>query len=150
MSRIILSSDQDPRIPAFLERHLGVAFFPPFTTMGIEKDGEIIGGVLFNIYTGHDIHVSLAGSGWTRSFLRYVGQYLYDQLCVERFTAITEKQNVVDIVYRLGGRKEGVIRNHFGFGRDGIILGVLRDEYRYGQFADSPRSSHDRPGPGGV
>lgn len=131
MLRIVSSSEQDIRIPRFLRARLGVQFYPPFTTMGLEHDGEIIAAFLFNIYTGPDIHVTIAGSGWTRRFLREMGQYLFEQLQVERFTAITENQNVVDIVKRVGGRKEGLLRNHFGPGRDGILLGVLKNEYRY-------------------
>lgn len=131
MLRIVSSSEQDSRIPRFLHARLGVQFYPPFTTMGLERDGEIIAAFLFNIYTGPDIHVTIAGSGWTRRFLREMGQYLFEQLQVERFTAITENQNVVDIVKRVGGRKEGLLRNHFGPGRDGILLGVLKNEYRY-------------------
>ncbi|WP_051528528.1 GNAT family N-acetyltransferase [Asaia astilbis] len=99
--------------------------------MGLERNGEIIAAFLFNIYTGPDIHVTIAGSGWTRRFLREMGQYLFEQLKVERFTAITENQSVVDIVKRVGGRKEGLLRNHFGPDRDGILLGVLKNEYRY-------------------
>lgn len=152
MSRVILSSENDLRIPCFLSERLGVVFEPPFTTMGIEKDGKIVAGILFNIYTGHDIHVTIAGSGWTRRFLRLLGQYLFDHLGVDRFTALTEKQNVVDIVERLGGMKEGRLRDHFGRGRDAIILGVLRDEYRYrhGLNAKSPRPGCDSSGAGSV
>lgn len=131
MHRIISSAEHDSRILPFLSERLGVTFYPAFTTMGLERNGEIIAAFLFNIYTGPDIHVTIAGSGWTRRFLREMGQYLFEQLQVERFTAITEQQNVVDLVYRVGGRKEGVLRNHFGLGRDGILLGVLKDEYRY-------------------
>ncbi|GAB6854041.1 GNAT family N-acetyltransferase [Asaia astilbis] len=131
MLRIISSAENDARIPRFLGERLGVAFYPPFTTMGLERNGEIIAAFLFNIYTGPDIHVTIAGSGWTRRFLREMGQYLFEQLKVERFTAITENQSVVDIVKRVGGRKEGLLRNHFGPDRDGILLGVLKNEYRY-------------------
>lgn len=148
MLRTISTADHDPRIPIFLSARLGVCFHPPYTTMGLEKDGEIIAAFLFNIYTGPDIHVTIAGSGWTRRFLRDMGQYLFEHLQVERFTAITEKQNVVDIVYRVGGRQEGLIRNHFGPGRDGILLGVLKDEYRYrnGQHAKSTQRVSDSAG----
>lgn len=145
MLRIISSAEQDSRIPRFLHERLGVQFYPPFTTMGLERNGEIIAAFLFNIYTGADIHVTIAGSGWTRRFLREMGQYLFDQLGVDRFTAITEQQNVVDIVERVGGQKEGLLRNHFGPNRDGIILGVLKNEYRYRTHGFQPKSSQRNP-----
>lgn len=131
MLRTISTGENDPRIPAFMERALGMQFFPPFTCMGLEKDGQIIAGMLFNVYTGPDIHVTIAGSGWTRRLLREMGQYLFDILQVERFTAVTEKQNVIGIVERVGGKREGILRNHFGPNRNGIVIGVLKDEYRY-------------------
>lgn len=141
MLRILSSADNDPRIPAFLAARLGVEFYPPYTTMGLEKDGAVIAAFLFNIYTGPDIHVTIAGCGWTRRFLRAMGQYLFEHLQVERFTAITEKQNVVDIVKRVGGREEGVLRNHFGPDRDGILLGVLKSEYRYRTHGKHPEGT---------
>lgn len=140
MLRTISTGENDPRIPAFMERVLGVQFFPPFTCMGLEKDGQIIAGMLFNVYTGPDIHVTIAGSGWTRRLLREMGQYLFDILQVERFTAVTEKQNVIGIVERVGGKREGVLRNHFGPNRNGIVIGVLKDEYRY-RYGFKPKSS---------
>ncbi|MBS1034987.1 GNAT family N-acetyltransferase [Gluconobacter cerinus] len=152
MPRVILPAEHDGRISCFVAERLNTLFHPPFTQMGIEQDGQIIAGMIFNSFTGNDIHVSVAGSRWTRRFLRAMGQYLFDQLNVDRFTAITEKQNVVDIVYRLGGQKEGVIRNHFGPDRDGILLGVLRDEFRYrhGQHPEGSRSHCDSSGTGAI
>ncbi|MBS1082332.1 GNAT family N-acetyltransferase [Gluconobacter kondonii] len=146
MPRTILPAEHDGRIACFVAERLNTLFHPPFTQMGIEQDGQIIAGIIFNSFTGNDIHVSVAGSRWTRRFLREMGQYLFDQLNVDRFTAITEKQNVVDIVYRLGGQKEGVIRNHFGPDRDGILLGVLRDEYRYRHGSHTIRAGSNEDG----
>lgn len=99
--------------------------------MGIEKDGEIIGGVIFNCYEGAAVHASVAGSGWTRAFLRAVGTYVFDQLGCERITAITSDPVTATFAERLGGQYEGTMRNHFGPGRDGIVSGILREEYRY-------------------
>lgn len=141
MLRILTSVDDYPRITAFLSERLGSVFFEPYTCLGLEEDGKIVAGMLFNNFTGNDIHVSVAGSRWTRRFLRVLGLYLFHQLRVDRFTGITEQQDVVDIVERLGGRVEGVMRNHFGPGRDGIVLGVLREEYRYHPYGKLPQGS---------
>lgn len=106
--------------------------------MGLEQGGQIIAAMLFNVYIGLDIHVTIAGSRWTRRLLREMGQYLFDILKVERFTAITEQQNVVDIVERVGGKREGILRNHFGLNRNGIVIGVLKNEYRYRKHGFQP------------
>ncbi|RYG88119.1 MAG: N-acetyltransferase [Alphaproteobacteria bacterium] len=99
--------------------------------MGIEKDGEIVAGVVFNHFEGADVHVSVAGNGWTRRFFREVGRYVFDTLKCERMTAITEDEITATFAERLGGQHEGMLRNHYGPGRHGLIAGILREEWRY-------------------
>lgn len=99
--------------------------------MGVERDGEIIGAVLFNQFEGSGVHVSAAGKGWTLPFMRALGDYVYRQLGCERMTLTTESEAVARYAERLGGKREGLLRSQFGKGRDGIVIGVLRDEYLY-------------------
>ena len=121
----------DERVPRFVGERVGSVICPPFTSMGIEKDGEIVAGVVFNHYEVTDIHVTIAGHGWTRGFLAEVGHYVFGALRCERITVITEQPEVVRITERLGGEIEGLMRNHFGQGRDGFVLGILKSDYRY-------------------
>jgi len=102
---------------------------PPYTTMGIEIGGEVIGGVVFNHFTGSDLHVTVAGRGWTRGFLAEVGQYVFGQLHCLRMTVITEQPKVVRLTERLGGQVEGLLRNHFGAGRPAFVVGILKEDY---------------------
>jgi len=99
--------------------------------MGIEKDGQIVAGLLLNHFEGRDAHVTIAGTGWTREFIRAVGAYVYGQLGCERMTAITADPKVADFAVRLGGKIEGRLRSHFGPGKDAIVAGILRSEWRY-------------------
>lgn len=119
----------DPRVPLFVSQQVGKGFVPPFTCMGIEKNGEIVAGALFNVFEGADVHVSIAGHGWTRSFCREVGRYVFGQLGCERMTALTEHTEVVRLAERLGGQVEGLLRNHFGKGRDAFVIGILKENY---------------------
>lgn len=121
----------DDRVARFVAERIGKSPCPPFTVMGIERDGQIVGGCLFNQFEGADIHVSAAGKGWTLPFLRAVGEYVYRQLGCERLSLTTESEEVARYAERLGGKREGVLRSHFGRGRDAIIIGVLREEYAY-------------------
>lgn len=121
----------DERVVRFVSKVLGVGFVPPYTAMGVERDGQIVGGVLFNVFEGADVHVSAAGAGWTRGFLRAVGDYVYGTLACERMTLTTEQPAVAALALRLGGQVEGQLRSHFGPGRDAILIGVLRDDWRY-------------------
>lgn len=110
---------------------LGFALCPPYTAMGIERDGDIIGGVLFNQFEGPAVHVTAAGRGWTLPFMRALGEYVYRQLGCERMTLTTVSDDVARYGERLGGKREGVLRSHYGPGLDGIVIGILRDEYLY-------------------
>src|SRR3546814_1712078 len=67
-------------VARFVSDRLGFAVCPPYTTLGIEREGEIVGGVIFNCFEGASVHVTLAGTGWTRGFLRAVGGYVYQHL----------------------------------------------------------------------
>lgn len=121
----------DDRVVTFVSSNLGASFVPPYTSLGIERDGAIIAGVILNVFEGADVHMSVAGSGWTRGFLADFGNYVFDQLRCERVTAITEQPKVVRLAERLGGQVEGLMRNHFGAGRDAYIVGILKSEYRF-------------------
>jgi RimJ/RimL family protein N-acetyltransferase len=119
------------KVARFVSEKVGVAFCPPFTAIGIQRGGEVIGGVVFNVFEQADVHVSVAGHGWNREFLRCVGQYAFEQLGYERITAISEFPEIVRIAERLGGQVEGCLRNHFGLDRPAFVVGILRDEYRF-------------------
>jgi len=121
----------DERVARFVGERVGRVIVPPFTVMGIERNGEIVAGVIFNHYEVTDVHVTIAGHGWTRGFLAEVGHYVFGALRCERITVVTEQPEVVRIAERLGGEIEGLMRNHFGQGRDGIVLGILKTDYRY-------------------
>ena len=99
--------------------------------MGIERDGEIVAGAIFNCYEGADVHVGIAGTGWTRGFIKAVGEYVYDQLKCERMTIITVSEKVAEFAERMGGKREGILRSHFGPGKDAIVAGILWSEWRY-------------------
>ena len=121
----------DIRVVEFVSEQLSTSFIPPFTTIGLEKDGAIIAGVIFHCFEGPNVHLTIAGSGWTRSLLKAVGSYVFETLGCERFTLTTEKPEVAKLGERLGGVTEGIMRNQFGKGRNAFLIGVLKDEYRF-------------------
>lgn len=121
----------DERVARFVSDRLGFGLCPPWTCMGIERDGKIIAGVVFNNFEGADVHVTIAGSGWTRAFLRAVGHYAFGTLGCERITAVTERADVAGLGLRLGGLIEGRLRSHFGPGRDALLVGILASEYAF-------------------
>ena len=104
--------------------------------MGLERDGHIVAGVLFNQFEGPNVHISAAGKGWTRGFVRAVGDYVFSQLGCLRMTITTEQEAVMRYACRLGGQVEGMMRDYYGEGRDGILVGVLRDEWKFGNVRE--------------
>ena len=122
----------DDRVAAFAEQAFGWQFIPPFTCMGVERNGKIIAAAIFNQFESFDIRLTVAGTGWSRQFLREVGRYVFHQLGCLRMTAITEQDEVVRLSLRIGGQVEGLLRNHYGQGRNGVLIGFLKEEWRYG------------------
>jgi RimJ/RimL family protein N-acetyltransferase len=99
--------------------------------MGVEKNGAIIGGVIFNCFTGGDVAVTVAGERFTRGFISAVGNYVFTQMGCLRMSVTTEQPKVIEIAKRLGAQTEGCKRNHFGKGRDGIVLGILKEDWKF-------------------
>lgn len=122
---------RDARVAEFVGKEIGVVFSPPLTCIGVEKDGEIIGGFVLNVYEGADVHVSVAGKGASKGILAELGHYAYTVLGCERMTVITEKPHVVRLAEKVGGQVEGLLRHHFGRDRHAFIVGILKDEYRF-------------------
>lgn len=121
----------DERVSRFVGERCGVVVAPPFTTMGIERNGRISAGVIFNYYTGNDIYVTVAGGPFNRGFITAVGKYVFEQVGCLRMTIQTEQPKIIDISKRLGAKVEGVKRNYFGKGRDATVLGILREDWGY-------------------
>lgn len=109
--------------------------------MGIERKGEIVAGTIFSQYEKPDIHVTVAGEpgAFTHNYIREIGRYVFAICGCIRMTIVTEQPNVIEIATRLGAQTEGRIRNHFGPGRDGILLGILKDEWPF-EYEDSRTS----------
>jgi hypothetical protein len=100
----------------------------PYTALGIEHHGRIVAGVVFNVWTGPDVQLSLAAEpgALSRRFLRRVGHYITEELGCTRATIETEQPHVIELALRMGGEIEGVKRDLFGPGRDGTVIGILK------------------------
>lgn len=118
---------------------------PPYVGIGTEIDGEIVNGVVLNVWTGNDAHVTLAGKKFSKGFLAVVGHYAYQSLGCIRLTAITEQVSIVRYAERLGGEVEGLLRNHFGPGRDAIVIGILKEDWerRFGRLESNVPPLYD-------
>lgn len=116
----------------YVEKCTGCRFWPPFEAIGLKRDGEIIAGAVFNGFNGHSVEMTMAGEklAFTRAYLRRLGDYVFKELNCLRVSFTTHQDHVVDLLHRLGAQTEGRKRNHFGRGKDGIILGLLREDWK--------------------
>ena len=121
----------DERVARFVGERCGTIIYPPYTCMGIEREGKVTAGVVFNSFTGNDVAVTVAGGPFNRGFIVAVGKYVFERLGCLRVSITTGQPKVIRIVHRLGGQTEGTKRNHFGKGRDGTVLGILREDWKF-------------------
>ncbi|MFZ9326480.1 MAG: GNAT family N-acetyltransferase [Polynucleobacter sp.] len=105
--------------------------------IGLEEDGELIAGVVFNDYTGPGISMHVAavpGKRWmTREYLWACFAYPFLQLKCNRVTGLVRTDNIVAQKFdeHLGFKREGVLRRACSDGTDMIVYGMLRDECRF-------------------
>lgn len=123
----------DDRVAHFVGKAVNQIIYPPYTCIGVEQvGGGIVAGAVLNCFTGPDIQVTVAVTDKhaAGALTRHVGRYVFDQMKCERITVITEQPKVVAYACRLGGQIEGTLRNMFGKGRDGVLIGILRDDWK--------------------
>lgn len=121
----------DDRVAEYVGRRVGHPIVPPYSTLGVERGGRVVAGIVFNVYTGPDAQLTIAAEpgAMTKPFLRRVGEYLTEELGCIRGTVETEQPAVVEMALRMGGKVEGVKRHLFGHGRHGTVIGILKDEW---------------------
>lgn len=105
--------------------------------LGLEEDGELIAGVVFNWYTGASISMHVAaepGRRWlNRDFLYRCFAYPFIQLNCNRVTGLVRVDNLDAQRFdeHLGFVKEGVIRQGADDKTDLILYGMLKSECRW-------------------
>jgi len=107
------------------------------TALGLEEDGELIAGVVYNWYTGPSISIHVAaepGRRWlNRDFLFRVFAYPFLQLNCNRVTGLVRVDNLDAQRFdeHLGFVREGIIRQGAEDKTDFILYGMLKDECRW-------------------
>lgn len=132
MSRIIF--DRDELVGEFVRKEIGgiPTWGHGYRAIGLEHQGELIAGCVFNHYSITDICLSVAANrkGWlTRSFIFACFHYAFVQLNCRRVTALVKPSNrkSLKFVRDLGFQYEGCMRETFS-DSDGLLFGMLRRE----------------------
>lgn len=105
--------------------------------IGLRQDGEIIAGVVYNLYSGPNICMHVAavpGRRWmNKAYLYECFAYPFLQLKCNRVTGLVRVDNVISQKFcdHLGFKREGVLRKACDDGADTILYGMLREECRW-------------------
>ncbi|KPH10291.1 N-acetyltransferase [Rhizobium acidisoli] len=134
----------EPRedIAAWVAGRIGVSFHPPYTALAHVDRGRIIAGFVFNVWTAHDVEVSLAADRLTRTLMRSVFHYVVHQLGCRRATARTQADNLdaQTMLARLGARLEGRQQAYFG-DCDALLYAIMKEDFPYGLHAKGPEGA---------
>lgn len=128
---------QDARVCEWVARRVDEEKFEGAVGIGLEEDGELIAGVVFNQYTGPGILMHVAAvptKRWmTRDYLYRCFAYPFIQLNCNRITGLVREDNLTAQRFdeHLGFVREGLMRKACDDGSNMIVYGMLREECRW-------------------
>lgn len=124
------------RIGPWVSERTGGKYYPGSgQAIGVERDGEIYAGVLYDQSFGRSVcmHVATSGPSWlTKGFLRMVFDYPFNQLKVNKVIGLVDETNAAAIRFdrHLGFIEEGRLKDAGRFG-DLLLLTMTREQCRW-------------------
>ena len=128
---------QDDKVIPWVGKRVDEEDFGSAVGIGLEENGELSAGVVFNMFQGHSIWMHVAaepGKRWlNRDFLFRCFAYPFIQLNCHRVTGLVRIDNLAAQKFdeHLGFKKEGIIRKGADDGTDLILYGMLKEECRW-------------------
>jgi len=128
---------QDERVCQWVAERIDAGECFTGVTIGLEENGELIAGVVFDMYTGPGISMHVAaipGKRWmTRDYLYRCFAYPFEQLHCHRITGLVRVDNLEAQKFdeHLGFKREGCLRDACDDGTDLIVYGMLKSECRW-------------------
>ncbi|MGH8779766.1 GNAT family N-acetyltransferase [Paraburkholderia sp.] len=135
MRRVVF--DRKDEVMRFVARLTGESRYDGCSTIGLEKDGEIVAGIVYQGHNGPNIlmHFAVEGSRHLISpaFVCAAFMYPFQVLQCNRVTGLVRTDNVGAQVLdeHLGFVREGVMREGAGDREDFIMYGMLERECRF-------------------
>lgn len=105
--------------------------------IGVERNGELVGGVLYDSYSTNNIFMHVAGTDgmqWaSKSFVKAAFGYPFHQLKCKRVSGWVEASNIKarQLDEHLGFKPEAVLEGAARDGGDVIIYRMWREECRF-------------------
>lgn len=132
---MILVFDENERVADYLIKKKAGNHFCNFQSIGFEKDGKLVGGVIYDSYeAGYRCAISAAGEiGWlTRRTLGYIFDYPFNQLKVKLMTAtaLSGNKQSCRVLEGIGFKEKARILDASANG-DLIIYAMYRDDCKY-------------------
>lgn len=135
MGRLV--TDQKERVAEWVAQRVEQsASWGSFYAMGVERDGELVAGVVVNNYNGANAtcHIAIDSPGKdTITLLRAVADYAFRQCKLKRLTGLVpaSKQDVLDFDLHIGWEKEFLMRCGAPDGGDLHVLVMWPDKCRW-------------------
>jgi len=134
VKKIVVGDDN--RVGEFISKRLNRIWIPgEATTIGLEKDGKLVAGVMYSDCNGSNVcmHVAAEGKEWmTREYLWFCFYYPFEQLKVKRITGLVDDDNQAALEFDLHlGFKEEYRLKDAGKNGDLIILVMRKEDCRF-------------------
>lgn len=133
--------DSKTKILRFICELTGETFsVPVYSALGQYEGDRLTAGVIYHNHMGHDIGASIGvapGSTLSRRFVFSMFHVPFYMLGANRITARIRESNTrsAQLVYRLGFRLEGTVRQGYKDGEDMLLFGMLKQECRWLRLA---------------
>lgn len=109
------------RVYEFVSRHMFMQPVGGMKGLGLEKDGELVAGVLYEGYNGRNVWMHVAAEPGRQAalpdFVRYCFHYPFKELGVDRVSGYVAS----------GNQKAVKLNEHLGFKREAVLHGAAED-----------------------
>lgn len=128
----------DPaRVYDFVSRLMPLNVVAGMKGLGLERDGELVAGVIYEGYNGQNVWMHVAavpGRRWlNKEYLRYCFEYPFVELGCRRVSGYVEARNLDARRFdeHLGFQQEAVLRGAASDGGDVILYVMWREDCRF-------------------
>lgn len=126
-----------PRVLAFVRTQMPMAYVENMKSLGLERDGELVAGVLYEGYNGPNVWMHVAavpGRRWmNRDYLWYCFHYPFNEMNVQRISGYVNANNEQARKFdeHLGFKVEATLSGAAPDGGDVLIYVMRREDCRF-------------------
>lgn len=126
------------RVDAFVRRLVPGSSLPGFRALGLERDGELVAGVLYENFTDSNVwcHIAAAPGGHSMNaeFIHGIFTYPFEQLGLRCMRAYVKESNrpVRNFMINLGFRLDAVLEAAGDGGENMLIYWIKKEWCRHG------------------